>query len=606
VKRLLTILSILIISFNSFGQTRASTSGFSPRANQTFVVEDGNLSARNALFIPRYTDTTQANTFILKDTLGAVIFNYATMSLWVRSGSPKTWVEIGSGGGISDGDKGDITVSGSGATWTIDNSAVTYAKMQNVSATNTFLGRSSSGAGVVEELTTANATGILDVFTDVLQGVVPGSGGGTTNFLRADGTWAVAGGAGNLIIQNAGSGQQTWYTSGDSLYMKMHKNTSTISWASDTDSSLLGTVIDGSITYAKIQNLTQARLLGRYTASTGSAQEISIGTGLALDAGTGILSSTITSGVSSMGAIGATPNANGATITGTTLNLEPASISFGGVVTAGSQTFLGPKFIGTDSYGGTDAGSLQTTSTVVVGSSASSEQLIITNSNSTTNTSGLGFRNNAGTSYGLLRTFNSSSAVTIAGIAFASGFAMTAVQSGVPIALSGNNAPIYISPNTTTPVITAISAGRVGLNAITAPTAWLHLPAGGTAASGAPLKFTSGTNMTTPEAGSVEFDGTNYFATSSTTRYTLAKTLTATATLDFASTGSGAVADLTITVTGAADGDDVVIGVPNGSVTATATYTGWVSAANTVTIRFSPKATEDPASGTFRASIIKY
>ena len=56
------------------------------------------------------------------------------------------------GGGISDGDKGDITVSNSGDTFTIDDDAVTYAKIQNVSATNRLLGRDSSGAGDIEEI----------------------------------------------------------------------------------------------------------------------------------------------------------------------------------------------------------------------------------------------------------------------------------------------------------------------------------------------------------------------------------------------------------------------------------------------------------------------
>lgn len=56
------------------------------------------------------------------------------------------------GGGVSDGDKGDITVSSSGTVWTIDNDAVTYAKMQNVT-TNRLLGRVSSGTGNTEEIT---------------------------------------------------------------------------------------------------------------------------------------------------------------------------------------------------------------------------------------------------------------------------------------------------------------------------------------------------------------------------------------------------------------------------------------------------------------------
>lgn len=64
---------------------------------------------------------------------------------------------------LSDGDKGDITVSASGATWTIDNDAVTYAKIQDVSATDMLLGRSTAGAGVIEEIPcTAAGRAILD------------------------------------------------------------------------------------------------------------------------------------------------------------------------------------------------------------------------------------------------------------------------------------------------------------------------------------------------------------------------------------------------------------------------------------------------------------
>ncbi len=52
-------------------------------------------------------------------------------------------------------------------------------------------------------------------------------------------------------------------------------------------------------------------------------------------------------GVTALSAIGASPNANAATITGSTLNLEPASGSFGGVVTTGTQTMAGAKTFST-------------------------------------------------------------------------------------------------------------------------------------------------------------------------------------------------------------------------------------------------------------------
>ncbi len=86
-----------------------------------------------------------------------------------------------------------------------------------------------------------------------------------------------------------------------------------------------------------------------------------------------------------------------------------------------------------------------------------------------------------------------------------------------------------------------------------------------------------------------------------------AKFLSNTATLDFGSVASLGNAVLTITVTGAADGDPVMIGVPNGSMTAGLVYTAWVSATNTVSIQVynSTIGAIDPSSGTFKATVSK-
>lgn len=80
------------------------------------------------------------------------------------------------------------------------------------------------------------------------------------------------------------------------------------------------------------------------------------------------------------------------------------------------------------------------------------------------------------------------------------------------------------------------------------------------------------------------------------------------ATLDFPSTSTLSQSDLTITVTGASDGDIVDIGVVNALSSVTGVrYRAWVSSANTVTVRFNNDTvgSVDPASAIFKVTVTK-
>lgn len=85
----------------------------------------------------------------------AVYRKTASDSVFYVKGGVHTFAFIdstGGGGGISDGDKGDITVSGSGATWTIDNNVVSDAKLRQ-SVGLSVIGRSANSTGNVADIT---------------------------------------------------------------------------------------------------------------------------------------------------------------------------------------------------------------------------------------------------------------------------------------------------------------------------------------------------------------------------------------------------------------------------------------------------------------------
>lgn len=227
------------------------------------------------------------------DYTGAVVYDITTEE--VKKSNGTAWAAVGGGGALTDGDKGDITVSASGATWTIDNGAVTLAKQANV-ATSRIMGRVTAGSGVQEELTGTQATTLLDAFTSGLKGLAPASGGGTSNYLRADGTWAAPSAGG---VSDGDKGDITVSSSG-----------------------AVWTIDAGTVTLAKQADMATASVVYRKTAGSGAPEVQTLAT-LKTDLGL--------TGTNSGDQTSVSGNAGSATVLQTSRNF---SISGGGITAA--------------------------------------------------------------------------------------------------------------------------------------------------------------------------------------------------------------------------------------------------------------------------------
>lgn len=243
-------------------------------------------------------------------------------------------------------------------------------------------------------------------------------------------------------------------------------------------------------------------------------------------------------GVTTLGAIGSSPNANGATITGSTLNLEPANASFGGALSSTDwSTFNSKESALTFSTGLTRAVNTITNNLStgvsggqsVIGGTASGNNLTLSSTSNATKGKIL-FGNSAydevNNSLGI-GTNAPSAKLEVRG---GSDFWGLQVGNGTVGALfqvyGGNagfvgfNGSAYNSLDIRSGISTQLflaTNGKVGIGT-TSPGARVHLAAGTATASTAPLKFTAGTNLTTAEAGAIEYNNTFHVTNSDATR----------------------------------------------------------------------------------------
>lgn len=228
--------------------------------------------------------------------------------------------------GSIDLDKLDQSSTTKLGTTALADDAVTYAKIQNVSATDRLLGRSSAGSGDVEEITcTAAGRALLDDADATAQRTTLGLG----TLATQSGTFS---GTHSGTSSGTNTGDQTITLTGDVT-------------GSGTG-SFAATIANDAVTYAKIQNTSTTNVvLGRSSAGGGDVEEITCtAAGRALLDDASATDQRTTLGLGSI----ATQSAGSVAITGGTLS--------GVTITSTSTTITGGSVTGITDLAVADGG----------------------------------------------------------------------------------------------------------------------------------------------------------------------------------------------------------------------------------------------------------
>lgn len=193
---------------------------------------------------------------------------------------------------LTDGDKGDITVSSSGAAWAIDNDAVTYAKMQNISATSKILGRKTASAGDTEECSLSE---ILDFIGSAAQGDI---------LYRGASAWARLGaGTSGQFLKTQGAGANpTWANVTAGTPNGTQTNVSAPTGTTATTAVMMGLAATITPNSSGVALVVVSGTVSNTVSGSGAKYQIRYGTGSA--------------------------PANGDALTGTAVGSQPAPILF--------------------------------------------------------------------------------------------------------------------------------------------------------------------------------------------------------------------------------------------------------------------------------------